>query len=234
MLNHHFYPFCLAVLFSLLNSSFSSAGSPDSSIPVIQAALSKKFPGARIEMTSPIQWLSHSGSSGEGIESVVILSENLNGAARFRSTSKKNPFFAEGLVGFSAWVPAHIATRRIYPGELLSGDSFMSREVDIATGAARDYRGVLYPANRSIQGLESIQSILEGQFLLTSAVQRIPDIRRGDSVRIRMTSGPLVLSTLGIAEEPGYFNHSIRVIAGKTKKELSGELQTGRIVEVKL
>jgi flagella basal body P-ring formation protein FlgA len=82
--------------------------------------------------------------------------------------------------------------------------------------------------------LESRQTILQGQFITSSAVQRIPDIRRGDSVRIRMISGGLAVSTQGTAEEPGYINGKMRVMANKSKREFVGELSADGVVEVKL
>ena len=82
--------------------------------------------------------------------------------------------------------------------------------------------------------LESRQTILEGYFLTTNAVQRLPDVRRGDPVTLKLISGELQLTTQGIAQEPASIRSNVRVMVLKTKKEMVGKLQDSNTVEVKL
>ena len=70
------------------------------------------------------------------------------------------------------------------------------------TRQAEDYLKVIYEieqggtaaATTDIAHLEARQTILEGQTLLSSAVERIPDVRRGDSVRVQLVSNGIMLS----------------------------------------
>jgi flagella basal body P-ring formation protein FlgA len=69
---------------------------------------------------------------------------------------------------------------------------------------------------------------------MSSAVERVPDVRRGDSVRVRIISNGLTLTAQAMASEPGYLNGPVRVLTAQTKRELSGKLVSTGVVEVKL
>jgi flagella basal body P-ring formation protein FlgA len=208
---------------------------------LIKNSIARNFNGARIELLSSMQWVrgSFSPSQISRATEVLFLDEDGRGTAHL-SVSNKNErnsshgISAEGWVHFSAWIPAKISLRRIKPAELLTPDMFITQELNISTGQGHEYRGVLLPDSVSVAGLETIQSVLEGQFLVSSAVQRVPDVRRGDSVRVHLISGGLTLSTLGVAEEPSYLNRQVRVMTGKNKRELLGQLQADGVVEVNL
>lgn len=224
------------VLASVVNPEFS-----DQNLAAITTSLkgelSKGFNHAEIEFTGPVQWIRNTGLSGSKV-STVLLGTDFRGNAHFSVTEiKKNGFTsasAEGWIGFAAWALAKIAVKRIHPGELLNPSMFLTRKINLSYGQAYDYRGLIYPADSDVGGMEAIQTILEGQFLVSSAMQRIPDVRRGDSVRVNIISEGLTLSTIGVAEEPGYINKQIRVMTGKSKKELLGRIRSEGIVEVKL
>lgn len=197
--------------------------------------LSQRWPAAKIEMNGDLQWLR--GMPQEEPDSVKIISESPRAEIRFQSRSMG--LTSEGVVSFSAWVPAWIALRRIHPGEKLKKSQFQLQEVNVATGAARELRGIILNPSADVQGeslgrLESRQTILEGHFLTTTSVQTSPDIRRGDGVSVRMISGALSLTTSGVVQEPGFINGSVRVLTGKNKKELLGKLTDHATVEVNL
>lgn len=204
--------------------------SADVGSAVLSAELAKRFPGARIELASPIRWV---GTPPAAPVSAAILAMNPRGEVQFTARDVASGA-SEAWVSFRAWVPAQVANRRILPGERLSAESFTVQEVNVATGLGHEYRGVILPPAVGLSGLESRQTILEGQFLISSAVQKVPDVRKGDLVRIQIRSGALNVSTLGTAEEPGYLNARIRVMASKTKREFVGQLVSGGIVEVQL
>ena len=69
---------------------------------------------------------------------------------------------------------------------------------------------------------------------LQTAVERVPDVRRGDTVKIRVISGDLKLLTLGIAQENGLTGSKVRVVSRTTNQELVGQLKQDGVVEVKL
>lgn len=200
---------------------------------VLSAAVAKNYPGARIELASTVRWTR--GVSPVSPVSASVISLNARGEVQFSMRDRDaESAVSEGWASVRAWIPAQVATRRIGPGERLSPELFTVQEVNVASGVPYEYRGVILPVDVAVSGLESRQTILEGQFLVSSAVQKVPDVRKGDLVRIRIQSGELNVSTLGTAEEPAYVNGRVRVIASKTKREFVGQLAPGGVVEVRL
>jgi len=199
---------------------------------LLRKAIAKGYGGARIDLTGPIRWVR--GDIPTEVSEVSFLGDDGRGNAHFIATGSSTDETAEGWLSFSAWTSTKVSLRRIHPGELLSRDMFVVQEVNVAFGQGHEYRGVILSDSVDVAGLETIQTVLEGQFLVSTAVQRVPDVRRGDSVRIHVTSGGLTLSTLGVAGEPSYINRQVRVITGKGKRELLGQLHPGGIVEVNL
>jgi flagella basal body P-ring formation protein FlgA len=222
----------LAFAFSYCTVSFASVGSDDPAIlDEIKKQISESYGSAQVKFSGPIEWIKQTPGKMGG--SVQILSDNARGDLRFSVTGTQGQYW-EGALAFSAWVPARIAVKRVHPGELLRKEWFVTQKIKISTGPAREFRGVLLPMENEISKLQSAQTIMEGQFLTSSAVRNVPDVRRGDSVRIHLINEGLTLSTIGVAQEPGYLNRQIRVLTSKTKRELLGQLQPEGIVEVKL
>ncbi|MCM2322878.1 MAG: flagellar basal body P-ring formation chaperone FlgA [Oligoflexia bacterium] len=203
---------------------------------LVKKELSSRYPGARIELVGDIRWTR--GERPAQPTEVKIQNVTSKGELQFvvlsRTGGAANAMASEGWVSYSAWLPARIALRRVLPGERLSDDQFVIQDVNVAMGNAFEYRGVILGTEVPVIGLETRQTVLEGQFLTTSAVQRVHDIKRGDAVRIHLISGELSISTLGIAEEPAYLKGRVRVMASKTKREFVGQLVDGGIVEVRL
>jgi len=233
--------FLVFTLFSTFQSSLAAIASGDLAARgdlevLLKKEISKNFSGARVQFTSPVQWVR--GQLPDQVMTTTFLGTDGKGNAHFNITGihlvDNAEVYAEAWVGFSAWIPGRVSVRRIHPGEPLRPEEFASQQIDISSGQAFEFRGVLLPEDVRVEKLEAVQSILEGQFLLSTAVRNIPDIRRGDSVRIHLKSGELLLTTLGIAEEPGYLKRQVRVMTTKNKREFLGELQAGGIVEVNL
>jgi flagella basal body P-ring formation protein FlgA len=120
------------------------------------------------------------------------------------------------------------------PGDSISDSQFTVQEIDIASGLNREIRGLILSPTANLARLETRQTILEGQPLLSSQVRKMPDVRSGDAVRIELVSGSLTLTTLGTVSEPGFLNEQIHVMSQKTKRELIGTLLPDHVVEVKL
>ncbi len=201
---------------------------------LVREALQKKFSGARVEVLGAVRW--QRGQAPETVDSVTLVSENSRGESSFTAKGHTGNAVrtAEGVLSYSSWSPVRIAKRRILPGEKLTEEFFSSQELNLALGNGYEYRGVVLPAETDLSRLETRQTIIEGQFLISSAVQKIPDIRRGDAVRVQLISGGLTLSTLGTAEEPGLIDQNVRVMTTSTKRSLAGRLRAGGIVEVNL
>ena len=131
-------------------------------------------------------------------------------------------------------VPVWIALKRVYPNEKLNKKDFRLQEINVSSGLAHEYRGNFLSKDADLNQLEARQSILEGGFVLSSGVQKTPDIRRGEAVQIRMISGGVVISLSGTAEEPAYLDQPVRVMTQQTKKSLLGKLGENHRVEVQL
>jgi flagella basal body P-ring formation protein FlgA len=207
------------------------AGVAASPTELLTKEVSKLYPNAKISFLNEINWVR--GDHLDDSVGLSVIGDDSRGNIHFSITHQSGAI-SEGWVAFAAWVPARVPIQRIKPGQALSPELFVTQEVNVSTGPAREYRGVILPADYDLNGLEAMQTILEGQFLTSSSVQRVPDVRRGDSIRIHLISGELTLSTLGIAEEPAYMNKQVRVMTTKSKRELSGYLRSGGVVEVKL
>ncbi len=225
-------PFVFLFGFVFTNSS-SLASLPKSNFhSVLRSSISKIYSGAEIKFSGRVQWVR--GEEPKLLNSIDLLGDDGRGNMHFLAKGSVNEFESEGWVKFSAWVPTKIPLKRIRPGEALHEDMFVVQAVEVSTGLAHEYRGVLVSDKIEVAGLEAIQTILEGQFLTTVSVQKIPDLRRGDLVKIEMNSSGMVLSLPGVAEEPGYNLKKIRVMTSKSKRQLSGILHSGGVVEVQL
>jgi flagella basal body P-ring formation protein FlgA len=198
---------------------------------VLRNELSKRFNDAAIHFLS--------GSTfplppeGVGVQGVRVLSETGTGTVNY-SVQYSDGASALGQARFSAMVPTYVAIRRIRPGEKLELSDFQLQSVNVAQGLAYQYRGVMFNEKDSLDGIQARQTILEGQYPLRSGVEKVPDIRRGDIVRVRIVSGDISLVTMGIVQEPGYLDQSLKILTQKTKKEMVGQLKKGGLVEVAL
>ncbi len=211
-------------------SAFATESLNDSMTEGVKRELAARYSGARIELTGDIRWNRAPQNFADDSNSarVHVLATTAQGYAQIAWKS------GEGWIPYRAMVPAYVAVRRVLPNERLTSEMFALQDINVAMGQAYDYRGVILSRSRSIDGLEARQTVLEGQALTATAVQKIPDIRRGDAVRILLTSGELTVTTQGVASEPAFLNGRIRVMASKTKREFTGELKDGGTVEVRL
>lgn len=234
--------FALAALLHTAAPAEAMDASPDEPVSASSAvapleerlsqAIGQQYPGTRIAMDSKVHWTHGDASGSQG--RVSLLGETSRGEMMFAVADADGRRAGDGWVAFSAWRPARVAVKRVHPGEKIQAEQFINREVNVATGTARELRGLILDPELGIASLEARQSVLEGQMLLTSAVQKIPDVRRGDMVQVRLVSNGLSLSTQGRAEEPAYTGSQVRVTASKAKRELVGKLLDSGIVEVKL
>lgn len=213
---------------------------------LLEEEISIAYGGAKVQITEPVRWvrpetkkdLAAFNVGQPGQIRVRILGDDGRGRMHFLVERSQNGSHlhvsAEGWVSFSARALAKFAVVRVRPGDLLKESMFATRSVELSTGAAHDFRGVLVQEQTDLSNLEAIQTVLEGYPLTTVAVRRVPDVRKGDQVQVHVISSGIVLTTSGIAGEPGNLNSKIRVMTGKTKRELSGLLVSASTVEVNL
>lgn len=199
---------------------------------IIQA-LTNKFPGTRVEFVSTTTDI----DLASRYKLVELASTDSRGMARFLLSSpkhNKDQGSVEIKVRFKAMKRVPIALRRVSIGQKLLPEIFSFQEIDVASGQAAEYRGAILDEHIDLQTLETVHTVLEGSFLTTSGTRKIPDIRRGDAVRVRVVSGPLLLSTSAEALETGYLDDQIKVLTKDTKREMVGQLKPDKIIEVKL
>lgn len=196
--------------------------------------LGQEYPGARIEIKS-FTLINGSQQPGKEIRRVLVSADDAKGSANLRVESigeESGNRTTEYRVRFSAWFRAPVAVERIAPKTPLKAEMFRWNDVDLSSGPDRRFRGLILDSDTSFKDLETRQTILEGSFPLIHMVQKIPDVRMGDSVRLRIISGGLTLVTQGVVQESGYRGKSVTVLTKQTKKKLIGKVKDSDTVEV--
>lgn len=221
----------VAANFSLAFGGEQAGSSSLKLAEALKAELSREFPGAKIDLLGPPRWLG--GGVVESIASLSVDAHQGKGQARIFAQTEEGAR-VEGVAAFVARTRCYSVTRRISPAEKLSSENLKLKEVDLASGSTHEMRGLILTEDTHVDRLEARQTFLSGQCLTSNGVQRIPDVRRGDTVKIRLISSGLSVVTLGIAEEPAYVNGALRVMASKTKRQLLGKLLPDGLVEVGL
>jgi flagella basal body P-ring formation protein FlgA len=215
-----------------LQAETSSDGVSDDLRKSLIEELEMRFPMAEVKINKPFKW-SDEQNIPEIIQRIQFLGNDGNGKAKFRIYQSSNDF-SDLEVGFSAWQEVLVSLRRIHPLEKLTDDLFRKEKIDVALRQYHSYRGLFLPLEENLSQLKAGQTILEGNTPLLTGVRRIPDIRRGEQVRIRLISGSLLLSTSGIIQEEAHFGKQVRVLTNTTKKELVGTVLRDKTIEVRL
>lgn len=216
-----------AVIFYSSPSVWSSESMLDAAIA---EEISQHFAGARVDVLSAIRFQRNLPSNE--IEKVRFISENGRGDANLMFETAAGSVV--GSVQFAAFKKTFVAKRRVQPGETIHAGDFDLQEVNVANGLAHDSWGLFVSNESALKSTEAKQTILEGQFLTSNQVRNAFDVRRGDSLKVKLISGEIALSTLGVVQEPGYIGESVRVITAKSKREFTGRLTAHNTVEVSL
>lgn len=205
----------------------------------IQRAVAERLGANRVEVLGAPQLVA--GQSLDDAEVASVLEENAKGEVRVlvrgwrgRGTAARVATQAEYRARVAAWVLGWVAGRRVLPGEALAVDALKVQEVNVAEGLAHEYRGILLSPTEDLSRLEARQTLLEGGFVTSAAVRKIPDLRRGDIVRLEILSGGVRLSTSAEALEPASTQQRVKVQTIRAKRELVGVLRDGGVVEVTL
>ena len=228
----------LTIGFTVIQAIASTAVHANTSA-VIQRALAERLGANRVEI---IQTLSVTPARPlDDADSASVIEENSRGEARVlvrgwigREPATRVAAQAEYRVRHAAWALGWVASRRVAPGERLQVEGLRVQEINVAEGLAHEYRGILLPPTEDLSRLEARQTLVEGGFVTTAAVRKIPDLRRGDTVRLDVVSGDVNLSTSATALEPASLNQPVRVQTVKGKREMLGVLRDGAVVEVRL
>ena len=205
---------------------------------LLRTTLTEKIAGADIRVPSLQKLIAQKPMSNfTEFKTARLVSDRSNGIAVFEigGLNGENQEITETIqTPYEAWKKVPVAAHRIYPNSKLKNEDFKTLEVNVATGLPREFRGVMIPGDTNFSHLESKQTILEGQYVVSSAIQKQPDVRKGDTVKLELVSGDLSLTTQGIAEEEASIGGQIRVMTTKTKREITGHVKEDRSVEVTL
>ncbi len=121
-----------------------------------------------------------------------------------------------------------VAVRVLSPGEIVSASDFAFEWRDSST-----FRGIL-AAKDDIAGRPVRATIQTNEIIQDSKLQRNVLVNRGDRVRISVVSDGILISSLGIAQEPGTRGQTIRIINSESRKEIYATVTDSRSVELKL
>lgn len=221
----------------VLFSKFALARESISWQKEVRAELSRRISGARITYLSDWEW---KGQEITQINRVVSVYDNGKGEVTVdlegTIADSSRTLRSQVMAAFSAKVKAFVAKRRIQPSMKLTPDLISLQDVDVTQGMNAELRGMFLTQEqeKNIPNLETRQTILENQPLLTSSVQKIHDIKKGDPVRVKLISGDVILSTSGISSEAGYKNSVIHVLTLPSKKDIVGKFVGDGIVEIRL
>ena len=223
----------------LMLFSAASTAAHASVSEAIQRSVAERLGANRVEILgAPVV---AAGQALDDAEAASVLEENARGEIRVlvrgwkgKGAGPRVAAQAEYRVRVAAWVLGWVAGRRVLPGEALAVDALKVQEINVAEGMAHEYRGILLAPTEDLSRLEARQTLLEGGFVTSSAVRKIPDLRRGDVVRLEILSGGIRLSTSAQALEPASTQQRVKVQTVKAKRELVGVLKEGGIVEVTL
>jgi flagella basal body P-ring formation protein FlgA len=200
------------IILLILIGGFAFAESDESQI---KKSIRTLYPEGRIAFRSEIDWTTN-------VENAWSLKED------------KKEKYASGKVSISVYKKTWIPNKRIRPGEQLNRADFKLTETDIASGLYREYRGIFLPLEIEFEKLQARGTLIEGTPALMTAIEKIPDIRRGENIRVIITTGTLQVTTHGVAQEPGLIGGQIRILTNTGKKELVGSLKSDKSVEVAL
>jgi len=208
----------LLVLILMTACFVGAARAETNATAIAKKEILRNYPGARIE-------LDESAIPEDSITARELHPGTLELRAANGTTVK---------IPFQVFKKAWIALRRIRPTEPLVAQDFQIEEVSLLEPMTREIQGLILSTDVPLDRMEARNTILSGQFPLTSGVQKMPDARRGDVVTIRILSGDLVLTSSGQVQEPKRIGENVRVTTQKTKRELTGILHEGGVVEVTL
>lgn len=220
---------CCAFFSSPASSGAQAIGANESKI---LQELKRSYPECSIELQGPVRWTQ--GEVPSDGWNVRVSGDSGRGEVYLHAESEDFDRQSYGAVKFRATFSARIANKRIKPGEPLRAESFRTERVVVSGGGYQSVRQDLAPSTLPLDRIESGATIVEGSPLLLSQMQRTPDIRRGDRVQIKLIGKGLVLSTSGLAEEPGLIHGRLKVMTSRSKRELVGEVMEDGSVEVAL
>ncbi len=227
------------LILTLIVISFSSTGAfalDDANLlsSRIHKILSEKIPYAEIRIPNLEKLIkSPQFSAISDLSSVRMIEDRASGVALFELVSTDGSS-VRIQTPYQAFVKAPVATHRIYPNTQLKKEDFRIETLNVATGVARDFRGAIIYDESKLDRTETRQSIMEGQFVVVNSIRKQPDVRKGETVKLELTSGDLTLTTAAIVQENAAIGERVHVLTAKSKREVIGKVREDRSIEVSL
>jgi len=138
-----------------------------------------------------------------------------------------------GVTGFaqSAWadrLPFLVPLKTIYPGQIISDTSLNEKLFYVKREAAPLYVRTL----EQVQGKTARRTLVAGKPIAMNALTEPMVIERGQSVRMVFNSGSLVISSIGVALQPGGVGDVIRLRNIDSGVVVSGRVQADGHIEI--
>lgn len=224
----------IACFISLWTSGSFALENTTSLSTLIQQNLREKIPNAEIKLPVLDSLLENSKISAiQEVRSVSLVEEQANGMALFEITGNQGEK-VKIQTPFQALMNVPVAARKIYPKTKLKKEDFSMATIDASRGSNRVYRGSIMTNLDGLMNMETKQTILAGQFVVSSAVQKQPDVRAGETIKLELRAGNLSLTTSALVRENGSVGERIHVTTTQTKKELVGKILEDKTIEVSL
>ncbi len=162
----------------------------------------------------------------------TLIGEGAPGVLRFQKQSKTA---IEAIdVHFRTFKKVLRPRLSIAAGTALTPDLFEKIEIETTRGMAQQQQHQMIPESTDLKAYEARWTLGKGQTLVDSQIAKIPLIRRGETLKLRVSTGDIHIMTSARAEQNASIGDVVRVTAVKTKREFSGRLVESGLVEVKL
>lgn len=223
-----------AVVLASFHASAFAIENPSTLSQRIHQSLSNRLPYAEVRIPN-LEKLSQSPEIRElkTIADVRVIEDRSNGVAILDLVGDDGAT-VRIQTPYQAFVNAPVASRKILPNTRIKAEDFRIEKINVAVSPAREYRGSMITDLASLENSETRQTILEAQFVVNSAIQRSPDVRKGEMIKLQMVSGDLSLTTAATVLENGSIGERVRVLTSRTKKEVVGKIKSDHTIEVNL
>lgn len=123
--------------------------------------------------------------------------------------------------------PVLIATKKIPYRGIINSDNTKLKKVKISS----DIDDYLSESDLDSE-LISKQLVRKDEIVFKSLTKQMPDVKRGDQVKIHLISGNILIKTKGRVRRDCRIGDEVQVTLKKTRKRMKGELKTGNLVVI--
>lgn len=162
----------------------------------------------------------------------LVLPESINDRAPLRIVSIKDSTKVLGWVQVKQRLEAevYVARRTIHVNDVLKPEYFELKKTDILTAQGSEQG--MFRKHQFPEAVRARQTILAGAALSSSAIERIPMVKLGDSVTLILRSDSLRISTKGVVQQAAGVGDMVNVSLPRYNRTFRGRLVEGKLVEV--